>query len=98
LVHCLENSTVETMRRRIVLACLGLAVSAAAVLAQSDPVKEREDLMKQNDRGAKSVVAMMRADRPPGMICVTVPRVPSTTSSLPSARKTGPSGFIRSLA
>jgi len=52
------------MRRRIVLACLGLAVSAAAVLAQSDPVKEREDLMKQNDRGAKSVVAMMRGQQP----------------------------------
>jgi cytochrome c556 len=46
------------------LACLGLAVSAAAVLAQSDPVKQREDLMKQNEEGAKTAVAMMRGQRP----------------------------------
>lgn len=46
------------------LACFGLAVSAATVLAQSDPVKEREDLMKGNDEGAKTVVAMMRGQAP----------------------------------
>jgi cytochrome c556 len=46
------------------LACLGLAVSAVAVLAQSDPVKEREDLMKGNEEGAKTAVAMMRGQRP----------------------------------
>jgi cytochrome c556 len=46
------------------LAGLGLAVSAAAVLAQSDPVKQREDLMKQNEEGAKTAVAMMRGQRP----------------------------------
>jgi cytochrome c556 len=46
------------------LACLGLAVSAVAVFAQSDPVKEREDLMKHNEEGAKTAVAMMRGQRP----------------------------------
>lgn len=49
---------------RIALALLGLILSVGAVLAQSDPVKEREDLMKQNDEGAKAVVAMMRGQRP----------------------------------
>jgi cytochrome c556 len=46
------------------LAFLGLGISAAAVLAQSDPVKEREDLMKGNDEGAKVAVGMMRGQRP----------------------------------
>ena len=49
---------------RIVFALLGLILSVGAVLAQSDPVKEREDLMKQNDEGAKVVVQMMRGQRP----------------------------------
>lgn len=49
---------------RIVLALLGLMLSVGAALAQSDPVKEREDLMKQNDEGAKLVVAMMRGQKP----------------------------------
>ncbi len=48
---------------RIALVFLGLSVSGA-VLAQSDPVKEREDLMKSNDKGAKAVVAMMRGQQP----------------------------------
>jgi cytochrome c556 len=52
------------MRSPIALAFVCLTVSAAAVLAQSDPVTEREDLMKQNDRGAKLVVAMMRGQAP----------------------------------
>ena len=52
------------MRRPIALALFGLAVSAVAVLAQSDPVKEREDLMKHNDEVAKVAVAMMRGQRP----------------------------------
>ena len=34
--------------RPIALALLGLIFSVGAVLAQSDPVKEREDLMKGN--------------------------------------------------
>jgi cytochrome c556 len=52
----------ETMR--IEIALLGLMLSVGAALAQSDPVKEREDLMKQNDEGAKLVVAMMRGQKP----------------------------------
>src|SRR5579859_2822442 len=52
----------DTMR--IALALLGLVFGIGTVLAQSDPVKEREDLMKQNDEGAKAVVAMMRGQRP----------------------------------
>jgi cytochrome c556 len=52
----------DTMR--LALALLGLMLSVGAVLAQSDPVKERENLMKQNDEGAKAVVAMMRGQRP----------------------------------
>ncbi len=51
------------MRMRIALVLLGFSVSGA-VLAQSDPVKEREDLMKGNDKGAKAVVAMMRGQQP----------------------------------
>ncbi len=52
------------MRLRIVLAAFAVACSAGAVLAQSDPVKERESLMKQNDEHAKVVVPMMRGQRP----------------------------------
>jgi cytochrome c556 len=52
------------MQLRIVLALFALSLSAGAVLAQSDPVKEREDLMKQNDESAKVVVQMMRGQRP----------------------------------
>ena len=47
------------MRRGIALAVMGLIVSVGGVLAQSDPVKEREDLMKGNQKGADLVVAMM---------------------------------------
>jgi len=54
----------EPMRYGFVLALLGLTVSAAAVLAQSNPVKEREDLMKGNNEGAKTAVAMMRGQMP----------------------------------
>ncbi len=52
------------MRLRIVLAAFAVACSAGVVLAQSDPVKERESLMKQNDEHAKVVVPMMRGQRP----------------------------------
>jgi cytochrome c556 len=52
----------DTMR--LALALLGLMLSVGVVFAQSDPVKERENLMKQNDEGAKAVVAMMRGQRP----------------------------------
>jgi cytochrome c556 len=49
---------------RTILAALAVAFSVDAVTAQSDPVKEREDLMKQNNNHAKAVVAMMRGQRP----------------------------------
>jgi cytochrome c556 len=52
------------MRLGIVLAAFALACSAGAALAQSDPVKEREHLMKENDAHAKVVVPMMRGQRP----------------------------------
>jgi len=38
---------------------MGLVISVGAVVAQSDPVKEREDLMNGNQKGADLVVAMM---------------------------------------
>jgi cytochrome c556 len=54
------------MRRRTILAVTGviIGVGIGAALAQSDPVKEREDLMKDNQKGADAVVAMMRGQRP----------------------------------
>ncbi len=52
------------MRMRIALVLVALTISVQAVLAQSDPVKEREDLMKSNDKNAKVVVAMMRGQQP----------------------------------
>jgi cytochrome c556 len=45
-------------------AVAALALSATAVLAQSDPVKTREHLMKENDANAKVVVEMMRGIKP----------------------------------
>jgi cytochrome c556 len=54
------------MRRRTILAVTGviIGVGIGAALAQSDPVKEREDLMKGNDKGAELVVQMMQGKRP----------------------------------
>lgn len=52
------------MRRRVALAVTGLIISVGAVVAQSDPVKEREDLMKGNQKGADVVVAMMTGKAP----------------------------------
>jgi cytochrome c556 len=52
------------MRRRLVLTAFAVVCSAGSVLAQSDSVKEREHLMKQNDEHAKVVVQMMRGQRP----------------------------------
>ena len=52
------------MRLRIALAVTGLVISVGAVVAQSDPVKEREDLMKGNQKGADTVVAMMTGKAP----------------------------------
>ena len=52
------------MRLRIALAVTALVISVGAVIAQSDPVKEREDLMKGNQKGADLVVAMMTGKAP----------------------------------
>jgi cytochrome c556 len=49
---------------RTMLAALAVVLSVGAVLAQSDPVKTREDLMKQNNEHAKAVVQMMKGQRP----------------------------------
>jgi cytochrome c556 len=49
---------------RTMLVALAVALSVSAVLAQSDPVKTREDLMKQNNEHAKVVVQMMKGQRP----------------------------------
>jgi cytochrome c556 len=54
----------ESMRMRIALAVTALIISVGAVVAQSDPVKEREDLMKGNQKGADLVVAMMTGKAP----------------------------------
>jgi cytochrome c556 len=54
------------MGRRTKLGVLGFifVFGVGAALAQSDPVKEREDLMKGNDKGAELVVQMMQGKRP----------------------------------
>jgi len=49
---------------RITFAALAVALSVSAVVAQSDPVKTRETLMKENNNHAKAVVQMMRGQRP----------------------------------
>lgn len=45
-------------------AAAALVIGAAAALAQSDPIKARQQLMKGNNDGAKAVVGMMRGQRP----------------------------------
>jgi cytochrome c556 len=40
------------------------AFGATAVLAQSDPIKAREQLMKGNNDGAKTVVQMIKGQKP----------------------------------
>jgi cytochrome c556 len=52
------------MRLRIALAVTVLIIGVGAVVAQSDPVKEREDLMKGNQKGADLAVAMMTGKAP----------------------------------
>jgi cytochrome c556 len=52
------------MNLRTALAALVVGLSAGAVMAQSDPVTTRENLMKQNNEHAKAVVQMMRGLRP----------------------------------
>jgi cytochrome c556 len=49
---------------RTVLAGLAVSLCVTAVVAQTDPVKTREDLMKQNNAHAKVLVQMMRGQKP----------------------------------
>jgi cytochrome c556 len=48
----------------IASALLAAAFGASAVLAQSDPVKTREALMKENNDHAKTVVRMVKGQEP----------------------------------
>lgn len=48
---------------RTMLAGLAVSLCVTAVIAQTDPVKTREDLMKQNNEHAKTLVQMMRGQR-----------------------------------
>ena len=45
---------------RVVLAIAALSLAATAVLAQSDPIKTRQELMKANDKNYKAVKAIVR--------------------------------------
>lgn len=46
------------------VAAILIALGAGGVIAQSDPIAARKDLMKQNDSGARVLVAMMRGTAP----------------------------------
>jgi cytochrome c556 len=52
------------MNLRTILPVLAVVLSVGAAVAQSDPVKTREDLMKQNNEHAKTVVQMMKGQKP----------------------------------
>jgi cytochrome c556 len=52
------------MLLRTTLAALAIGLSVGGVIAQSDPVTTRENLMKQNDQHARVVVRMMRGQAP----------------------------------
>jgi len=52
------------MFARTILAALTVVISVGALMAQQDPVKTREDLMKKNNDHAKAVVQMMRGQAP----------------------------------
>jgi cytochrome c556 len=49
---------------RTILAGLAVSLCVTAVIAQTDPVKTRENLMKQNGKHAKDVVQMIRGQQP----------------------------------
>ena len=53
-----------TQRAVIVLAGVIVAACTSAVIAQSDPIATRKSLMKQNDEHARTVVQMMRGQKP----------------------------------
>ena len=52
------------MFARTILAALAVVISVGSLMAQQDPVKTREDLMKKNNDHAKAVVQMMRGQAP----------------------------------
>lgn len=52
------------MFARAILATLAVIFSVGTLMAQLNPVKTREDLMKKNDDHAKAVVQMMRGQAP----------------------------------
>ena len=52
------------MFARAILAALAVVFSVGTLMAQQDPVKTREDLMKKNNDHAKAVVQMMRGQAP----------------------------------
>src|SRR5512135_406612 len=49
---------------RIIVAVLAVSFGLGTVIAQQDPVKTREDLMKKNNDHAIAVVKMMRRQQP----------------------------------
>lgn len=49
---------------RTVFAVFAVALSAGVVIAQQDPVTTRENLMKENNNHAKTMVQMMRGQIP----------------------------------
>ncbi|HSI42572.1 MAG TPA: cytochrome c [Xanthobacteraceae bacterium] len=52
------------MIRRLVLACVAVGVVATAVIAQSDPVTERQGLLKQFGQVTRPVGGMLKGDIP----------------------------------
>jgi cytochrome c556 len=50
--------------RGLVAAAALIALGTGAVIAQSDPIAARKELMKHNNDGAKVLVAMMRGTAP----------------------------------
>ena len=49
---------------RTVLAMTVVAIGVSAVVAQTDPIAQRKELMKQNNKYAKSVNAMVKGEEP----------------------------------
>jgi cytochrome c556 len=52
------------MRTRFALAAALTTLGVTAVVAQSDPIAARKDLMKGNDGNARILVRIMRGDEP----------------------------------
>ncbi len=52
------------MNIRTTVAVLAVVLGVGAAAAQSDPVKTRENLMKENNKNAKAVVQMAKGQTP----------------------------------